>query len=96
MASRGVLQASPFAHSKLIVVDEQYVMAGSANLDPRSLRLNFELGVEIFDIPLAQQLSEHINACIAVSRPVELAELDSRPFWQRVRDAGVWLFSGYL
>lgn len=86
----------PFAHSKLIVVDEQYVMAGSANLDPRSLRLNFELGVEIFDIPLAQQLSEHINACIAVSRPVELAELDSRPFWQRVRDAGVWLFSGYL
>src|SRR5690625_7360206 len=36
---------APFAHSKLIVVDGHYVMGGSSNLDARSLRLNYELGV---------------------------------------------------
>ena len=87
---------APFAHSKLVVVDDQYVLAGSANLDPRSLRLNFELGVEIFDVPLARQLVAHIDACIAESRPASLAELDGRPLWKRIRDAGAWLFSGYL
>ncbi len=32
-------------HAKSITVDGQYLMSGSANLDPRSLRLNFELNV---------------------------------------------------
>ncbi len=78
------------------MVDGQYVMAGSANLDPRSLRLNFELGVEILDVPLARQLTGEIEACLATSRRVTLAQLDGRPLWQRVRDAVAWLFSGYL
>ena len=42
-------QPPPFAHSKLFVVDDQYGLIGSPNIDPRSLRLNFELAVEIYD-----------------------------------------------
>lgn len=87
---------APFAHTKLIVIDKQYVMAGSANLDARSLRLNFELGVEIFDSELAQAMQSHIDTCIAKSRFVQLSALDQRPFWQRVRDAFFWLLSSYL
>ncbi len=39
---------SPFLHSKLFTVDSEWACVGSSNLDPRSLRLNFEinLGVE--------------------------------------------------
>jgi cardiolipin synthase A/B len=87
---------APFAHSKLIVVDGHYVMGGSSNLDARSLRLNYELGVEVFDTTLADQLNAHIQAAIDVSTRVTLEKLDQRPFWQRVRDAFFWLFSSYL
>lgn len=87
---------APFAHTKLIVVDEYYVLGGSANLDARSLRLNFELGVEIFDASLAVQMQNHIESAIAVSKAATLDELDQRPFWQRIRDAFFWLFSSYL
>ncbi|MDQ2076333.1 phospholipase D-like domain-containing protein [Marinimicrobium sp. ABcell2] len=87
---------APFAHTKLVVVDDHYVLGGSANLDARSLRLNYELGVEVFDAPLAEYLHQHIQAAIDVSTRVTLERLDQRPFWQRVRDAFFWLFSSYL
>src|SRR3546814_17966412 len=62
LLERGVrirFQTGPFCHSKLFVVDGAYAMIGSANWDPRSLLLNFELNVEIYDNPLAQQLATH-------------------------------------
>ncbi len=87
---------APFAHTKLTLVDDEYVMGGSANLDARSLRLNFELGVEMFDRDLATQVQQHVQDAIAHSRRVTLIELDQRPIPQRVRDSFFWLFSGYL
>ena len=45
--------APPFDHSKLMVVDDAWCFLGSANWDPRSLRLNFELNVECYDRDLA-------------------------------------------
>ena len=87
---------APFAHTKLITIDGHYVMAGSANLDARSLRLNFELGVEIFNATLAQEVKTHIDTGIATSRRALLSELDQRRFLQRARDAFFWLFSSYL
>lgn len=89
-------QPAPFAHSKLVVIDGHYALVGSANIDPRSLRLNFELGVEIFDAALARTLSEHFAAAVANSRVVTLEEVDGRSLPVRVRDAICWLFSPYL
>lgn len=86
----------PFAHTKLITVDDHYVLGGSANLDPRSLRLNFELGVEMFDTHLARSVRQHIEGSLERSHRLTLEELDRRPRWQRIRDAFFWLFSGYL
>ncbi|MFT6145225.1 MAG: cardiolipin synthase [Myxococcota bacterium] len=45
----------PFAHTKLMVVDDDWVMFGSANWDARSLRLSFELNVESYDVALVHQ-----------------------------------------
>ncbi len=89
-------KAPPFAHTKLVVVDSHYVMGGSANLDARSLRLNFELGVEMLDTELAELLEAHMESAIRTADAVSLEELDNRPFWQRTRDAFFWLFSSYL
>lgn len=89
-------QPPPFAHSKLFLVDDFYAQVGSANIDPRSLRLNFELNVEVFDRGLVQQLSDHVEATQQRSREVTLEELDDRPLSVRTRDALAWLFSPYL
>lgn len=89
-------QPLPFNHSKLFLVDEFYVVIGSANLDPRSLRLNFEFNLEIYDASLALQLSRHFDAVLARSRPVTAEALRQLPFWIRFRDAVAKLLSPYL
>ena len=90
------LSAPPFVHTKLFVMDEQYAQIGSANLDPRSLRLNFELTVEIYDRNVATQLAAHIEEQLRKSTPVTLESVRNRPFIIKMRDAVVWLFSSYL
>lgn len=89
-------QPPPFAHTKLLIVDDRYVQIGSANIDPRSLRLNFEITVEIIDQPFAVGLAEHCNTVIAGSRLVTLEEVDGRKLPVRFRDSIAWLFSPYL
>lgn len=89
-------QPLPFCHSKLFVVDGVYAQIGSANLDARSLKLNFELAVEIYDRAFAQTLTAHFNAVRAQSREVPLAEIEERSLPARLRDAVFWLFSPYL
>lgn len=89
-------QPPPFMHSKVFVVDGHYALIGSANLDPRSLRLNFELSVEVFDNTLARELADHCAQAAEHGRSVTLQEVDRRPLVVRLRDATCWLFSPYL
>ncbi len=89
-------QPLPFAHTKLFTVDGQYSIVGSANLDPRSLRLNFELCLEVFDVGLAAELGDHVDAALTHAHPVTLAEVEGRSVPARLRDAFFWLFSPYL
>lgn len=89
-------QPAPFAHTKMILVDDHYIQVGSANIDSRSLRLNFELNVEIFDQVLASTLKTYFETLRGRCRKITLEELDSRPIVQRLRDAFAWLFSSYL
>ncbi|MDD5711823.1 MAG: phospholipase D-like domain-containing protein, partial [Smithellaceae bacterium] len=89
-------QPPPFAHTKLIMVDDHYIQIGSANIDARSLRLNFELNVEIYDETLAKDLSDYFCEIKSRSKVVTLEEVDSRPFFERLRDSFAWLFSSYL
>lgn len=89
-------QPPPFAHTKLFIVDDIYAQIGSANLDPRSLRLNFELNVEIFDRRAVQMLAQYVESTRGRSAQVTLEELDNRSLPVRLRDALFWLFSPYL
>jgi cardiolipin synthase len=96
MGVRILRRPPPFAHSKCILIDSDYVLVGSMNLDPRSLRLNFELGVEVFDTALNRELSEHFSAVEPQCRPFTLEQLNARPVPARLRDAAAALFAPYL
>ncbi len=89
-------QPAPFCHTKLLLVDGCYVHLGSANMDNRSLRLNFELTLEVLDRHLADRLTRHFDTVMAASRPVTRHELQGRSLPARLRDAFFWLFSPYL
>ncbi len=89
-------QPPPFAHSKLLLIDDDYAHIGSANLDPRSLRLNFEIVVEVFDHAFVSTISEHFEQVKNTSIEETLVGVDGRSLPIRVRDAIAWLFSPYL
>ncbi len=89
-------QPPPFIHSKLLLVDHQYALIGSANLDQRSLRLNYELGVELFGERTNRQLARYFDDRARQSRRITSEELSQRPLPIKVRDSLAWLFSPYL
>lgn len=97
LISRGVriFRREVFSHAKLLVVDGRYALIGSANLDPRSLRLNFEVGVEIFDTTFAQSLEAIIRG-ETVRGEDTIPALMARGRWRRLRDAALSLFTPYL
>jgi cardiolipin synthase len=90
------LTPPPFDHSKLMIVDEHWVLLGSANWDARSLRLNFELNVECYGREFAHEMAAVLGKKLHGAHEVTLAEADRRSFLIRLRDAIARLFSPYL
>lgn len=89
-------QPKSFVHSKLFVVDDYYSLVGSINWDPRSLRLNFELGIEVYDVSFAKKLVKHCKQCLDHSHRVTLLELKKQWMVTKIRNGIFWLFSPYL
>lgn len=87
-------QPPPFVHTKLMLVDGVYTLLGSANLDPRSLRLNFELVAEVFDPALTGTLTAFFHHTRNGSTPLNPRARLSLPI--RLRNAAAWIFSPYL
>ena len=99
LLERGVhvyYQPPPFVHSKLFYVDDYYAQIGSANFDARSLRLNFEMNIEVYDRDTVTGLARHFEAIRARSSEVTLAEVDGRAIYTKAIDGVAWLFSPYL
>lgn len=84
----------PFDHSKLFAVDDGWSLIGSTNWDMRSLRLNFELNMEVCCPRFGTLVSGAIERRQA--NPLTLAELAARPLPIRLRDSAVRLMLPYL
>ncbi|MBV2180944.1 MAG: cardiolipin synthase [Castellaniella sp.] len=85
-----------FDHSKLLTIDDGWSYVGSSNLDPRSLRLNFELDMEIYDPVIAGRIAVRIDREIEQSDPVTREYLQAIPFLKQLRNRIIWLASPYL
>ncbi len=93
---RVFLQPEPFSHSKLLIVDGAYAQIGSANMDLRSLRLNFEIAVEVYCARTCAQLVQYVLSAREESTPYTLAEAQRTSWAARLRNSLCWLLSPYL
>jgi len=73
-----------FLHQKVMLIDDHLSIIGTANLDNRSLRLNFEISVAIEDADFNRQVAEMLEADFANSRQMDPRYLASQPFWYRL------------
>jgi cardiolipin synthase A/B len=80
-------------HTKALVVDGVLSIVGSANFDNRSLELNDELNVAVFDRGLAARLTQDFDADLKKSKRLDLETWRSRPFPERARE-WVWSYFG--
>lgn len=89
-----VLGGRPFDHSKLFLVDDEWVLIGSSNWDSRSLELNFEVNLECFDAQLSQQVSAVFDA--KWNDGVVLNQQRDKNILPKLRNNFCRLFSPYL
>lgn len=82
-----------FTHSKMIVIDDELVIAGSVNLDVRSLELLFETNLFIYDRNVAKTVKHIYLNDIADSKQVNLEEWMNRSRWTRFGEACFRLMS---
>jgi cardiolipin synthase len=90
------LSPPPFDHTKLMVVDEEWILFGSPNWDARSLRLNFEFAIECYDTALAAVSSRLVEERIARATALTREDLNGRSLPIQLRDGVTRLFAPYL
>lgn len=85
-----------FIHAKGIVVDEEVLCYGTANMDIRSFGLNFEVNAVIYDSEKAAEMAAYFREDLKVSQKITKNGYLSRPLWQRVKEQVCRLFSPVL
>jgi cardiolipin synthase len=69
-------------HAKTITVDGEWSLVGSANLDSRSLALNFEVGLAVADSRIASQLESQFDEDLKDCLAIDPLTWDQRKTWQ--------------
>jgi cardiolipin synthase len=80
-------------HSKIITIDDRWAMIGSANMDIRSFRLNYEMTALVYDEPLARRVSESVGETIERSRRIQIAASDRQSVGQELMEGAARLFA---
>ena len=83
-------------HSKAMVIDGQWSVIGSCNLDPRSLRLNLEFFAAIHSEPMARALDLVFQHDIRESHRVTANDCRGRHCGQRLLGRVAWMFRKWL
>ncbi|MHA7967065.1 cardiolipin synthase [Paenibacillus sp. CAU 1782] len=85
-----------FLHAKTLVVDSKVASVGTANLDIRSFKLNFEMNAFIYDSATSLKLMEIFRRDIEDSRLLTREAYDGRPLFNRFRESISRLLSPIL
>lgn len=84
-----------FVHSKTVVADGAYCSVGSANLDGRSMALNFETNAMIYSEELGAQMDAAFLEDLEGCREYSCEEHAACTLWMRAKVAVARLFRGF-
>jgi len=82
-----------FLHQKVWLVDDDCAFIGTANLDNRSFRLNFEIGTVLRDRDFAAQVERMLATDFTLSRLLPRGELAARGLWFRLLVRSAYLLA---
>lgn len=79
-------------HAKTLTIDGEWSLVGTPNFDSRSVFLNFEVGVVLYDAGLAEQLEHHFDQDIEDSIAIDAVEWARRGTWSRLTENACRMF----
>jgi cardiolipin synthase len=86
----------PALHAKTMVIDRDAAIAGTANIDNRSLRLNFEVMAICYGAEATDALADMFTHDLLKSRRITLASLTNLSLGARLFEGSARLFSPML
>ena len=73
-------------HAKIITVDRQLALLGSANFNQRSAQKDDEVCLTVLDPPLVQTLDDHFRHDLTRAEPIDPTRWKKRSAWQRAKE----------
>lgn len=83
-------------HTKAVLIDGQFALFGTANMDMRSFYLNLEVSIAVYTADTIAQISQLLQNYLADCAPVELSKWQQRGRLQRFLERCVRLISPLL
>ena len=90
------LYGAGLLHTKCVLVDHQFALVGTVNLDKRSLWLNFEMTLLVDDGEAMGELLQLADSYLSDAQPVCWLEWRQRPLRRRVTENLFYLLSPLL
>lgn len=85
-----------FLHQKVMLVDNEFAVVGSANFDCRSMFINFEVSVITTDEPFIEDCARMLQHDFQISEAVHLHEFIKAPLIERIVTRGANLLAPIL
>jgi cardiolipin synthase len=78
-------------HTKALIVDTQWALLGTTNVDNRSFEHNDEVNVAFREPEVAERLRRDLETDIAASDEVTLPEWQRRPVFEKIVGPICWI-----
>lgn len=85
-----------FIHTKSVVSDRCIASVGTCNMDVRSLDINFEDQLFIYDREIADEFARQFEDDMRDAEEIELGQWEKRPIWQKVLESFGRLYSAQI
>jgi len=85
-----------FIHSKLLIVDGEVATIGTANMDMRSLNLNFEVNALLVQTASVKKMVTDFERDLLSTNLVDLDQLKNKKIWERFMESAARLMAPLL
>lgn len=83
-------------HAKTVVIDDDYCLFGTVNMDMRSFYLNMEISLALYTPSIVEQVYSCQQAYLTQCELLQWDEWESRATYKQLFDSGIRLFSPLL